>query len=713
MWGGLGITVLTAFIITLLVSPQRPAIKYTKAFLFFILSLLFILILNLYWIYPYVVSYKYNYTHRLKAAGGYAGAISWSQEISRNANFTNLFKLQGIPDWYDNPNHPYSNTLLSNYFFIFLAILFPTLAFVSLVNIKDSDRLTSIYKLVFLGILLVAIPFTAGSHPPTGVLYNLALKYLPGFLIFRTPFYKFGMALWFAYSYLIAIGLKYVVAFVKQRISPLATLVTFTIFLGIYTYPVFTGSFFNWSNKYSTKIKVPNYIFEAKHELDTNAFSTRTLMAPALDNGSKYISYDWKYFSLSSIPSILSRRPIILNDAVLSDSESGLVNAIYQQLAKSSSSPLLKFTGVDRAIVQDDFKVDEYIDYFSHPTKSAISGITGATLYKQAGKWNFFTLPNPETIPLIYIPESFTYILAETSHLAQASQFPVASSLADALVFKHISENNTIDLVSSRDKVQNLVIQAQCQNCEVKKPIEIRSTPPLLSPDNPFYFILEYVYQNIEKKYRLPTEKIDFTLGTMSKEVSGVDTIISKQKKDSTLDYIFSKWSNNVYNINTYFSQIEPPDHKAEYTRRISLYYWNLLVSIQKWRQYDLADSVLYKLDILEDLLSSSAQKLPQAPAFEYDHKSNIFSVQVPFPGIYKLAVYNPKPNDTDTLSGLINDASYTFKKLSLHDKWYVADSAQLDQSQQTIVLPELTTKKNSIQVLSLVHRPASPPAKP
>ena len=66
------------------------------------------------------------------------GAVRWSQEISKNASFNNLIKLQGIPDWYDNPQHPYSNNFLDNYFLLLLAIFFPAVAFVSLYTKREN-----------------------------------------------------------------------------------------------------------------------------------------------------------------------------------------------------------------------------------------------------------------------------------------------------------------------------------------------------------------------------------------------------------------------------------------------------------------------------------------------------------------------------------------------------------------------------------------------
>ena len=707
LWGGLAIVALTTLFVTFLISPQSFFYKFKRALSFSLLSLVFTILLNIYWIFPYIASYQYNYIHRVKVAGGSEGAISWSQEISRNASFTNLFKLQGIPDWYDNPNHPYSNTLLTNYPLLLLAIIFPAIAFVSLLNKKGQARSNIAYKVVFLAILLVAIPFTAGSHPPTGVIYNLALKYVPGFPIFRTPFYKFGMALWFAYAYLVAVGLKQLTELIRQSYLPkfslkliyLFSLSLFVALLCIYNYPAFTGIFFNWSAKYSTMIKIPEYIFEAKKELDANVFSTRTLMLPQLHDGNKYISYDWKYFSLSSIPSILSRKSVLLNDAVLSGNEPGLVNAIYKQLETSSESSLLKYAGVDRAIVQDDFIAEEGMDYLLSPTKDAIYHEPNSSFYKEVGKWKFFNINDPEMRPLIYVPQSFSYILAETSHLSLVSQTPEFPSLADAFVFKHISKGNKLDPSLAPEKIQNITIQSQCLNCEEKKQVDVlRSNPPPIYPSNPFYFLIEFIDRQKNKKYKLPTEKIDFTLGIMNKEVSAMDTIIMNPKNSSTVKYLLEKWSNNVNLISQLFENTSQQSQKEEYSRRIYFYYWNILVRTQKWREFELTELTRIKLDKFEDMLSRSVQELnitPEVSDFSYGVRTKQYSVVVPYEGDYKFAVYDYKLNDRETLSGFVNDTPYNFVK-SPSDKWYFGESIKLNKGKQAIVLPELTGRETS-----------------
>lgn len=720
LWGGLAITVLTTMVVTLLISSRPVFLKIRRALCFSMLSLFFVFLLNLYWIYPYVASYRYNYIHRLGAAGGSEGAIVWSKEISRNANFTNIIKLQGIPDWYDNPEHPYSNVILKNYFFLLLAILFPGIAFVNIYTKRGESRNNVNYKLIFFGILLVAIPFTAGSHPPTGFFYDLALKYIPGFAIFRTPFYKFGMALWFAYSYLIALGLKQLIDFAREsnlpklhtRAASLFALTLFIIWVGAYNYPAFTGVFFNWSHKYSTRVKVPDYILEVKKELDSNNFSTRILMLPQLHDGNKYISYDWKYFSLSSVPSMLSRKSVLLNDAVLVDNETGLVNAIYEQLEDSSQSSLLKYTGAEKAIVQDDFKVDEGMEYSMSSTKNSINYNPKFSFDKQIGNWKFFNINDEETKPLIYIPQNFFYIIAETSHLAKVTQIPGFGTLSDALAFDHISITSQLNPLVEYKKIQNLVIQAQCLNCDEKKEVGLigSNRPPIL-PSNPFYFIIEFIDRWSMGKYTQPTEKIDYLLGTMSKEAAAMDVIIPNPKNSSAVYYVLSKWSQNFELIKRHYKEITTEERRQEYSSRILVYYWHLLVSSQKWRKLDLVESTHRELDRLEDLLTTNVQDLDlvqEVPSAGYEIGTKYYKIDVPQEGNYKLAVYNYKVKDSEALAIFVNEDPYNLKRAKADSKWYFSETVDLNGGEQIVIMPELTRTQTAYEGFEIKEAPGT-----
>src|SRR3989344_1348688 len=65
LWGRMFICAITTLVISLVVSPVALFKKVRKVITFSALSLVFVLLLNLYWIYPYVASYAYNYTLKL------------------------------------------------------------------------------------------------------------------------------------------------------------------------------------------------------------------------------------------------------------------------------------------------------------------------------------------------------------------------------------------------------------------------------------------------------------------------------------------------------------------------------------------------------------------------------------------------------------------------------------------------------------------------
>ena len=403
LWGGLAIVWITTIVVLFILNPRLIWHKLRRGLVFIFLSTLFIGVLNWYWIYPYVQSFSQNYTTRVASSGGNEGAIRWSQEISKNASFDNLIKLQGIPDWYDNPEHPYANNFFNNDFLIFLSVVIPLVSFVGLWSKKNEQRHQLVYKVLALGIIIVALPFVAGSHLPTGVVYDFLLKNLPGFSIFRTPFYKFAMVLWFAYSYLFGVGLKNIIDTIKVRqFFTIGIFGVSLIMLGIYNYPFFTGSFFNWSRKYSTMVKVPSYIFSAKDQIDSNKFSTHTLILPQLDPRTKYETNDWKYFSLSTIPSILTRRPVVINDATLINWEDVLVSAVYTQLQKKGDSQLLDYTGVDTAIWRNDFSSRDDTQYSIKANRTILDNNKKFTFRKRIGQWDFYDIASENLKPLIY-----------------------------------------------------------------------------------------------------------------------------------------------------------------------------------------------------------------------------------------------------------------------------------------------------------------------
>ena len=94
------------------------------------------------------------------------------------------------------------------------------------------------------------------------------------------------------------------------------------------------------------------------------------------------------------------------------------------------------------------------MDYSMSLVKNAIYSDPEFSFNKQVGKWKFFDINNVKMKPLIYIPQSFSYLITETSQLALASQIPGLSPLADALIFQHISKSVQLDPLIKPNKTQ-------------------------------------------------------------------------------------------------------------------------------------------------------------------------------------------------------------------------------------------------------------------
>ncbi|MAF36420.1 hypothetical protein CL622_04880, partial [archaeon] len=503
--------------------------KIKRLFIFSFLSLLFWILLSSYWLYPYFTSYDQTFGQRFEEAWGTAGAISWSQGVSASTSWINLFKLQGIPDWYSSPTHPYANAFFSNPILIFLGLMFPIIALVGWLKRRVGEKLVLNTRIYFLVLLLIAVPLSAGSHSPLGIFYDYLLVNFPGFVMFRSGFFKFGMIIWFAYAYLIAVGLKELIGWIKirfalrfQKFVPAIFTGSFVLFIFIYNYPFFTGSFFDYAESRSTMVNVPGYIFEAKRELDRNKFSTRTLYLPNTDLRTEYIEYDWGYFSLVDLPDAMGRKSSVTNDVLTRTNETNLIVGTLSEYIKFGNSNLVKFTGVDRVIVQNDFVSP---DYENNPLSGIEESFTKSkdfTLDKSIGRWDFYGY-NKETIPQIYSPSAITFISAGKEDLDIVVNLPGVLDTPSFLRSDYPEDSNNKEIY---DKI---VIQARCADCPLTDSYQIYfSTSKVLIPGTTFYELGKFITSVRKYLAGSPNARLEINLSISTTLISDLGSIQAK-----------------------------------------------------------------------------------------------------------------------------------------------------------------------------------------
>lgn len=320
-------------------------------------------LLNAYWLLPFLYFVITNYYTELTAKGGKAVVLMWTHSVSIYTSIGNLFRLQGYPDWYNNPFHPYANFYLIKIPLIFVSMLFAPTAYFSLLLVKQTEQKKLI--LYFAVLSLMGIFFAAGTHPPTGWLYSLFILYVPGFVVFRSAQYKFIPALFVSFAILIAYTLNYLLYetpllgyFGKRKNATAAVFAAgFICLITVYHYPFFQRGFFYYNRTLSTLLSIPEYVHSydrwSKEHFDDEG---RTLILPRFNSTWKAGLFDWNYFSLYSPFNLITPKPFVQYSYYLNESQFALFNRLAYELSRSTplSDKLLSFFQVRHILLAKD-----------------------------------------------------------------------------------------------------------------------------------------------------------------------------------------------------------------------------------------------------------------------------------------------------------------------------------------------------------------------
>lgn len=670
LWGGLALTGLTTTLVLWRESVLSIWEKSRKLVGFVLFTVTFLLVTNLYWVMPYLESYRQNFTQRIQDAGGIDRVVEWSSVISQNASWLNLFKMQGLADWYDNPEHPYANILLKNPALMALAILLPAVAFFGLAKKSWQTNL-------FLALLLAGIPFAAGSHAPLGKIYDWLLTTVPGFSIFRTPIYKFGMVVWLAYAYLIANGAQWLSEKLKTR-AWVAVILTAGV-ISVYHYPTFTGVFFHWSNKFSTMVQVPKYIFSFKNELDNNPYSTRVLLLPPLNPGDSYEEYNWHYFSLSTIPSILSRRSVVLNDNHVQGIEENLLNKLYADLQVSGNSDLVSWLGIDKIIIRHDFSAPAEKNYTPDAIDSSVEKSNQFMKLKTIGEWDYFSV-NTKPRPLFSLGDGAT-----VTNVSKPD-FPVALDLAHQLSLPLVTKD-----VLPGGIDYSYIQQAKCENCAPQpKDYSIAMELPDVFPGTTAYRLNRLLFW---------PSNIDDLLKRMTKDAAALHLVILNTPPYKTEDaklvkYILSNWQNDWEKISRLYQAINDPEIKEEKTERITDYY-NFFVSANpEWTRQTRLKETQKSLSEFLTFLNQYRDEFNFTPKTDMQVK---YQYLVDIPSLNKYVIY-VGPGLFKTIT--IGNKSYELTPDSLAPGWQVSSPIELPAVRQTLELSPKTGEDPKIFIV-------------
>ena len=303
-------------------------------FVVFLLSLLvgFILI-NAYSIFPYFSTFLRGDASQLVNPVVIEQNKEWLRALSQAGSYINFFRLQGIPDWYSgssgiNMQHAYAYSYLTNPLLIVSSFIFPFLALGALILKKNESKK---YILFFTAVTLFGMFFMAGSHGPLGFLYEFLYTYIPGFAVFRSPYYKFASAFLIGYIGLISFTLSSFVEKIGSKFKIVVILVILGSWLAYHGVIFDADKIFSWQKDLSTKVSIPPSVLEFSKSINDQDFGdSRILLVPPANQNWKNDAYNWGYWSLTNLPSVVAPyKSFLVNDGLLSKEQNVLVNDIY------------------------------------------------------------------------------------------------------------------------------------------------------------------------------------------------------------------------------------------------------------------------------------------------------------------------------------------------------------------------------------------------
>lgn len=374
----LNIFVLISFLIFYVFILRFNVIKLKNVLYYIIVASTLILLVNLWWILPLIGFYSEGIIIFKQM-----NPEKWLTEYSSYNSILHLFQLYGLPGWegynWGRPNASYVPNLVNNPFFIingFLPILVITFSSILQSSYKNKNiHISGIYIYFFI-LYLVSIFLSKTINEPFGNLYHWFFNNIPGLIIFRSGFMKYGILIALSSAVLFGISIDIIYLYLKNRYESTkihkSSIVLLILLVLIQNYPFLTGEVIisGKGSLPSFHHNIPPYYFDSanwinKQSDDFNIFSFS-------NGGAGWVVYNWgaegTYIG-TDIDYRLVNKPILYRSMYWKDTS--IMEFIYQQSnlnSVKSNHKLYTFLNVKYLLLHED----DDLSFFGGPSSDMI-----------------------------------------------------------------------------------------------------------------------------------------------------------------------------------------------------------------------------------------------------------------------------------------------------------------------------------------------------
>jgi len=407
-----------------------------KGFRFTLLAFIVILALNAWWFVPMIWAVPSRYVSVFQS--GFEGERTLASLMleSRDASVFNILRMFGHWGFYSgflgDPYYTFA-PLYQTATFVLISCLFPILAFSAL--LWRRNRFVIFFSaLAFIGSFLMK-----GTHDPLGEVYGWTFFNLPGFMIFRMQFDKFGILQVLGYAFLLGHSVSHLYVDIKRRIDSsklkpsfvVATgsvwrgtiAVLLVILLGVYMFPFWTGEVIPRAQTRlkGAYVKIPSYYYDAGNWVSSQPGDFKVLTLPfRMNTSSPSVTLTWG-FDGADIARQFVHKPLIQSGNTPPPEE--LTNKMYEMFRHEKTlyfGKLLGMMNIRYILLYNDFVYQDYLGQVDSPQNIMflLKQQRGIQFRQSFGELDFYE--NVYWLPHIYATSNI--ICANTSSYEELLQ---------------------------------------------------------------------------------------------------------------------------------------------------------------------------------------------------------------------------------------------------------------------------------------------------
>jgi len=352
------------------------------------IALLGALLINAWWFVPFIAT-----------IGSVAGSVEipttdWLAGTSAGTSLWNVARLIGAWDWFSTfngePYVPYASRYLGFTVLGLVALVPAALALFG--YLRRPTRSFNFFAMIALAGILLA----AGAHGVTGKVFTLLYQYVPGFWLFRSPWYKFS--LWIVIGFAPLIGWACISLADRFKLKPILVAATAVLLFGIIAHPLVTGERFTKPSPdrslAANRLTIPGYIQETADFLNNEKGEGRVLMLPQIFHDTT--KYRWGYGSIRSpIYDLLKHRPMVYRMLGQKLDYTQLLDRLRDSLRAgdgAAAKQIIDLMGIRYMLHQRDFDLEFFKNDPSAEDLERYVNLLGGKLVHQSSEWLVYDL---------------------------------------------------------------------------------------------------------------------------------------------------------------------------------------------------------------------------------------------------------------------------------------------------------------------------------